>query len=499
MKQLVDILYGVNYNLHGCSSRDYKEKIVSGIGFNSRTITKDELFVALRGTQQTGIAFSKEVLEKGAVAIVGHNEDIQMILHLQSEYTDRCFIAVEDPAQALAVMAANFYDHPAEKLCLIGVTGTNGKTTIATLLHKLLVALGEPCGLLSTIHYQIDQEYIPATHTTPDAVTLQQLMSQMLRKGCRYASMEVSSHALAQHRTYGLSFNGAILSNITHDHLDYHKDFLSYVRTKKRFFDLLSREAFALINTDDANGKHMLQNCHAIQQQSYALATQADYKGKIFADTPEGLEMEIEGIRTHFKLAGYFNAYNLLAVAGAGHLLGVDMQECLQALSNLYGAEGRFEWIPNNKGLHVVIDYAHTPDALQQVLFSLHRMLGAHRSAKIFSVVGCGGDRDPFKRAKMGKIASRYSALSLFTSDNPRNEPPEAIIEDMKKTLPTQAKKKVLSIVDREEAITEALKKASPGDFVLIAGKGHETYQERKGLRKPFSDKYIVNNYLNNL
>ena len=499
MKKLADTLQGVNYNLHGLFSRDYKEKIVAGIGFDSRTITKDDLFVALRGTKQTGIAFGKEALDKGALAVVGHSEDVQMLFHLQNEYVDRYFIAVEDPAQALAVIAANFYDHPSEKLCLIGVTGTNGKTTIATLLQKLLVSLGEPCGLISTIHHDIGQEYISATHTTPDAVTLQQLMAQMLRKGCRYASMEVSSHALAQRRTYGLQFNGAILSNITHDHLDYHKDFLSYVRTKKLFFDYLQKDAFALINADDANGRHMLQNCSSTHQRSYALSTEADYKGKVFSDTPEGLEMEIENIRTHFKLSGHFNAYNLLAVAGAGHLLGIDIRECLQALSNLHGAEGRFEWIPNNKGLHVVIDYAHTPDALQQVLSSLHSMLRAQRSAKIFSVVGCGGDRDSFKRAKMGKIASRYSTLSLFTSDNPRNEPPETIIEDMTKTLPTQARKNVLSIVDREEAITEALKKASPGDFVLIAGKGHETYQEKKGVRKPFSDKYIVNNYLNNL
>ena len=494
MKELTNILQGIEATRH--SRPPLQGARVAGLSFDSRVIQKGELFVALRGTKRSGLHFSSEALRKGAAGLVFHRDELDLLSALQQQYPDRHFISVPCSAEALGYMAANFYDRPAKRLRLVGVTGTNGKTTIATLLQRLLIGLNERCGLLSTVAYDTTARQLPATHTTPDVLSLQRLLSEMLQQGCQYACMEVSSHAIAQRRIAGLHFTGAVMSNVTHDHLDYHKNFLDYVQVKKRFFDDLPGSAFALVNADDANGSRMLQNCRAGQQKCYALKRKADYKGRILSDSLQGLEMEIQGRQAAFCLSGAFNAYNLLAVAAAAHLLGVDFDEALRVLSSTQGVRGRFEWVPNDRGLHVVIDFAHTPDALQQVLSSLARFVKQEDRARLVSVLGCGGNKDQFKRAKMGKIACRYSHMSLFTSDNPRDEDPNRIIADMQAALGAEERKRIRSLPDRAEAIQKALHMARPGDFVLIAGKGHENYQEIAGVRRSFSDKRIVEAYL---
>ena len=494
MKSIEDMLRGIDSTRH--SRPSLQAGRVASIEFDSRSVQKDALFVALRGTKQVGVQFSGEALQRAAVGVVFHHDELPMLGTLQRQYPDRHFIAVDSTAEVLGRMAANFYGHPSEKLRLVGVTGTNGKTTIATLLQSLLSKMGESTGLLSTLMYKVGEKSQPATHTTPDAVSLQRLLAEALRQGCTHLCMEVSSHAVSQKRISGLRFAGGIMSNITHDHLDYHKDFFTYVRVKKSFFDQLPRGAFALVNADDTNSDHILQNCSASEQRHYALRRMADYKGRILSDNLKGLEMEIEGYRVNFCLSGTFNAYNLLAVAAAAHLLGVDMPDALRVLSGLRGVEGRFEWVPNDKGLHVVIDFAHTPDALQQVMSSLVQLSRQGKSVRLFSVLGCGGNKDQLKRAKMGKIACRYSYLSLFTSDNPRDEDPNSIISDMLRALNKEERSRVRVLTDREEAIQNALQSARPGDFVLIAGKGHEDYQEIAGIRRAFSDKRVVETYL---
>ena len=490
MKLLEEILTGLSWTRHSRLSLEGVR--VQSIELDSRKIEEGSVFVALRGTKEAGIRFSGEALSKGAIAIVFHNEELPMLAHLQQQYPDRHFIAVSNTAETLGRMVSSFYAHPSSKLSLIGVTGTNGKTTVATLLQQLLEGLGEPCGLISSLYYYTGSESVPATHTTPNAIEIQRLMATMLRNGKRYASMEVSSHAIHQHRISGLSFDGAVFTNITHEHLDYHKDFQSYIQVKKRFFDDLPKNAFTLVNLDDSHARYMLQNCKAEQQKTYALQHMADYKAKVYSDSIEGLEMEIDGKRVSFMLSGAFNAYNLLAVLSVAELLGIDRVAALEVLSRLRGVKGRFEWIPNDKGLHIVVDYAHTPDALYKVLDSLSKIVKQHPSAKLFSVLGCGGDKDPFKRPKMGKIASQYSHLSVFTSDNPRSEDPALIIEEMKRALTAEEKSRVQGRLERSEAIEEALKQAHPGDFVLIAGKGHEEYEEIAGKRYPYSDHRVI-------
>ena len=497
MKALVDILKGIDATCHSRVHLQGAE--VAGLGFDSRLIAPKELFVALRGTKLAGLRFSSEALQKGAIGIVFHHDELPMLSTLQYQYPDRHFIAVDCSAEALGRMASNFYDHPSQKLSLLGVTGTNGKTTIATLLQRLLLGLGEGCGLLSTVVYDTGASSLPATHTTPDAVSLQKLLAETLKQGARYACIEVSSHAIAQRRISGLSFRGGIISNITHDHLDYHKDFLDYVQVKKRFFDQLPDTAFALINVDDKNGNYMLQNCKAAQQKGYALQRSADYKGRVLSDSIHGMEMEIQQYRAMFSLSGTFNAYNLLAVAAAAHLLGIELVDCLRVLSGIKGVKGRFECVPNDRGLHVVIDFAHTPDALQQVLSSLAQFAKQEKQSRLISVLGCGGNKDQLKRAKMGKIACQYSYKSFFTSDNPRDEDPRDIISDMQKALTQEERSRVSPLPDRTEAIQKALQIARRGDFVLIAGKGHEEYQEIAGSRHAFSDKRIVESQLQTL
>jgi UDP-N-acetylmuramoyl-L-alanyl-D-glutamate--2,6-diaminopimelate ligase len=456
---------------------------VNDIQIDSRKVSEGSLFVAVRGVNADGHAFIEDVITKGAKAIICEQlpaERKEGIVWLQ----------VAESSVAAAIAATNFYNRPSEKLQLVGVTGTNGKTTIATLLYKLFTRLGYTCGLISTVQNMIGKESEPSQYTTPDAVSLNALLKRMVDSGCSRVFMEVSSHAVHQHRVTGLQFSGGIFSNITHDHLDYHKTFDEYIRVKKAFFDSLPRSAFAISNADDKRGAVMLQNCNA-KKYFYSLKTLADFKGKILDNNLEGLQMTINDIEVHFRLIGEFNAYNLLAVYGAAVCLGEDKQEILTGLSSLDGAEGRFEQLisPNDK-LMAIIDYAHTPDALLNVLSAIKKLRKG--TEKLITVVGCGGDRDKTKRPLMAEVVCEHSDRAIFTSDNPRSEDPEAIIADMEKGLLPAFRRKYISITDRKEAIKAAIMMANPEDIILIAGKGHEKYQEIKGVRNHFDDKEIV-------
>jgi len=386
-------------------------------------------------------------------------------------------------------MAHNFYGQPSEKIRLVGVTGTNGKTTVATLLYKLFSALGHTCGLISTVENHIGAEVVPATHTTPDPVSLQALFRKMADAGCSHVFMEVSSHAIHQHRIAGIRFDGGIFTNITHDHLDYHATFDEYIRVKKLFFDGLDKQAFALTNADDKRGMVMLQNTKA-ERKTYSLRIPADFKGKVLENELDGLQMNINKTDVHFRLSGLFNAYNLLAVYGAAELMGEDKMEVLALLSNMKGAPGRFETYRSvNERILGIIDYAHTPDALLNVLATI-KQFGGQR--QLITVVGCGGDRDKTKRPVMAEVACEHSDKVILTSDNPRSEDPEAILNDMESGLSFGQKKKTLRITDRREAIKTACSLAHEDDVILVAGKGHETYQEVKGVRHHFDDKEVL-------
>jgi UDP-N-acetylmuramoyl-L-alanyl-D-glutamate--2,6-diaminopimelate ligase len=392
-------------------------------------------------------------------------------------------------------MAHQFYDAPSTKIKLVGVTGTNGKTTIATLLFKLFSSLGYTCGLVSTVQNQIGDQIIPSTHTTPDAVSLNELLNTMVDAGCSHVFMECSSHAVHQHRITGLMFTGALFSNITHDHLDYHKTFEAYIAAKKGFFDALPATAFAITNADDKRGDVMLQNSKA-KKLSYGLKSSADYKGKILENALTGLVMLVNEIEVHFRLIGEFNAYNLLAVYGAAVNLGIESSVALTNLSMLAGAEGRFDYIISNKQVIGIIDYAHTPDALENVLATIKKLRKGYE--QVITVVGCGGDRDKTKRPIMAQTACDLSDKVILTSDNPRTEDPAQIIADMEAGLNTAAKRKYISIIDRKEAIKAAVEFAKPEDIVLVAGKGHEKYQDINGVKHPFDDKAILLAFFNN-
>jgi UDP-N-acetylmuramoyl-L-alanyl-D-glutamate--2,6-diaminopimelate ligase len=392
-------------------------------------------------------------------------------------------------------MAHQFYDAPSTKIKLIGVTGTNGKTTIATLLFKLFSELGYTCGLVSTVQNQIGDQIIPATHTTPDAVSLNELLNTMVDAGCTHVFMECSSHAVHQHRITGLQFTGALFSNITHDHLDYHKTFEAYIAAKKGFFDALPATAFAISNADDKRGAVMLQNTKA-KKQYYGLKSTADFKGKILENVLTGLVMLVNEVEVHFRLIGEFNAYNLLAVYGAAVNLGIESSTALTTLSMLAGAEGRFDYIISSKQVIGIIDYAHTPDALENVLATIKKLRKGYE--QIITVVGCGGDRDTTKRPIMAQTACDLSDRVILTSDNPRTENPALIIADMEAGLSTAAKRKYITILDRKEAIKAAVEFAKPEDIVLVAGKGHEKYQEINGVKQPFDDKAILLAFFNN-
>ena len=456
---------------------------VNGLQTDSRKVIKGSVFIAVRGVHADGHQFIEKAVQQGAIAVVVETLPAQ-------QDNSITWVQVENSAAAAGIMAHNFFGQPTEKLKLVGVTGTNGKTTIATLLFKLFSGLGYKCGLLSTVENHIGKQVLPATHTTPDAISLNELLAQMVDEGCTHVFMETSSHALHQHRVAGLKYAGAIFSNITHDHLDYHKTFDEYIRVKKSFFDNLASDAFAISNADDKRGQVMLQNTNA-QKYLYSLRTIAGFKGKILESNLSGMVMNIDDQEVHFRLIGEFNAYNLLAVYGAAVCLGEDKQEVLQMLSGLTGAEGRFDYIISPKEKIIgIVDYAHTPDALLNVLATIKNLRKGHE--QVITVVGCGGDRDKTKRPVMGEVACEHSDKVIFTSDNPRSEEPEAILKDMETGLSTAAKRKYILIADRKEAIKTAVSLAKPDDIILVAGKGHEKYQEIKGVKYPFDDKEVV-------
>ena len=471
----------------------YKVKIISVAGIpvnevndlqtDSRKVKPGNCFIAVKGTIADGHSFIDTAIAYGASVIIC--EVLPGILNNDIQY-----IVVENSAVAAGVMAHNFYGQLSEKIKLVGVTGTNGKTTIATLLFKLFSQLGYTCGLLSTVQNQIADKILASTHTTPDAISLNKLIAEMYAEGCSYIFMEVSSHAIDQHRVAGLTFAGGIFSNITHDHLDYHKTFDEYIRVKKQFFDSLPSSAFAISNADDKRGAVMLQNTKA-KKYLYSLKTMADFKGKIVENSLSGLVLMINDIEVHCRLIGTFNAYNLLAVYGAAVCLDQDKQTVLQVLSSLTGAEGRFDYmISTNEKIIGIVDYAHTPDALLNVLATIKNLKQGEE--KIITVVGCGGNRDKTKRPVMAEVACEYSDKIIFTSDNPRNEDPAQIIKDMEEGVPVIARKKYISIVDRKEAIKTAVIVAQQQDIVLVAGKGHEKYQEINGVKYDFDDKEVL-------
>lgn len=478
MKKLQDILYKVHLQQVIGST----EEAVSAIVIDSRKVEAGAVFVAIRGAQSDGHAFIEKAIGDGATAIVC--EELPAATKEGITY-----LVVNNTQEAVGYMAHNFYGEPSKKLKLVGVTGTNGKTTIATVLFKLFTQLGYKCGLVSTVQNQIGDEVIPATHTTPDAVSLNALLARMAKEGCTHVFMESSSHAIHQHRITGLDFAGGIFSNITHDHLDYHKTFDEYIRVKKSFFDHLSSSAFAVSNADDKRGAIMLQNTNA-RKYFYSLKTTAAFKGKILENALTGLVMTINDREIHFRLIGEFNAYNLLAVYGAAICLGEESEKVLTALSLLTGAEGRFDYIISAGMIIGIVDYAHTPDALENVLMTIRKLRKGHE--QIITVVGCGGDRDKTKRPIMAQSACDLSDRVILTSDNPRSENPEAILQDMEQGLNSAAKRKYISIVDRREAIKTAVGLANKEDIILVAGKGHEKYQDIKGIKYPFDDKEVL-------
>jgi UDP-N-acetylmuramoyl-L-alanyl-D-glutamate--2,6-diaminopimelate ligase len=475
MKYLSDIIKGVPFTeLQGSADVE-----ISAVVFDSRKVVPGCLFVAVRGTVVDGHDYIEQAIQQGAAAIIC--EDLPA--HTATEVD---FLMVADSSKVLGTVAANFYDNASDKLKLVGVTGTNGKTTVATLLYQLFRELGYKCGLLSTVENQINGKVIPSTHTTPDPVALNSLLNDMVEQGCDYCFMEVSSHAVAQHRIEGLDFAGGIFTNLTHDHLDYHKTFDNYLKAKKAFFDGLPKDAFALTNVDDRNGNVMLQNTKA-HKKSYALKNMADYRAKILENQFGGLLLMIDGEEVWFRMVGSFNAYNLLAVYTTAMLLEQDKAKVLTALSKLSGAEGRFDYIVAPNKIIGIVDYAHTPDAVQNVLSTIHDIRKGNE--KVITVIGCGGDRDKTKRPVMAKVACEWSDKVILTSDNPRSEDPAAIIKDMEAGVDAAYKRVTVSIADRREAIKTAVMLAQPGDIVLLAGKGHEKYQEIKGVKNHFDDK----------
>ncbi len=476
MKKIAEILRGLKVKqIIGDDARE-----VAQIIFDSRKAAPNCLFVAVKGTQVDGHSYIPKVIENGAIAVICEVLPTNLPENV-------VFIVVENAAETLGLAAANFYDNPTEKFKVVGITGTNGKTSTATLLYDLFSNMGYKCGLISTVEYRIAGKIIPSTHTTPDQIALQSLFLTMVTEGCDFGFMEVSSHALEQNRTAGIQFAGGIFSNITHDHLDYHKTFDNYIAAKKRLFDGLPKTAFALTNNDDRNGKVMLQNTKA-EKYSYALRKMATFRAKILDNSLLGLHLDMDGQDFFARLFGEFNAYNLLAVYSAAVLLGADKTEILTTLSDLKGAEGRFDYIRHpTTDVIGIVDYAHTPDALEKVLETIRQL--RKTGQKIITLTGAGGDRDPVKRRFMGKIGANLSDTLILTSDNPRSEDPLSIIEQMKVDLTDSDSSKILEIPDRRQAIRTAVKLAQHGDIILLAGKGHEKYQEINGVKHDFDDK----------
>ena len=463
-----------------------EDHTITGLTYDSRTATEGNCFFAVRGTQSDGHDYIPRAVEAGAVAVV-----CEQLPDEQREGVS--YVVVADTNKAMADMAAAYYDHPSRELHLVGVTGTNGKTTIATLLYDLYRRMGYRAGLISTVVYRIDTREIPSTHTTPDAIRLNAMLREMVDCGCDYCFMEVSSHSLVQERVRGLKFRGALFTNLTHDHLDYHGTYAEYIKAKKLLFDRLDKQAFALVNVDDRNGEVMVQNCRA-HVARYSLRQMADYRAKVLEMLFDGMLLRIDGEEVWVSFLGRFNAYNLLCVYGAAVELGADRMEVLQALSTLHSVSGRFEPIRSEGGITAIVDYAHTPDALENVIATINDIRSG--GARLIVVCGCGGDRDPSKREAMGRIASREADVAILTSDNPRTEDPERILDQIMQGVAPGAQ--ALRITDRRQAIRTAVVMAQAGDIVLVAGKGHEDYQiighekhhfdDREELRAAFND-----------
>ncbi|MFQ3237994.1 MAG: UDP-N-acetylmuramoyl-L-alanyl-D-glutamate--2,6-diaminopimelate ligase [Olleya marilimosa] len=485
MIALKDILYKVTLDTVVGSTNI----LVRNIHFNSRNVAINDVFVAVKGSLTDGHQYIESAIQQGAIAVIC--QELPNVIK-----TGITYVKVDDSSAALAIMASNFCGNPSENLKLVGVTGTNGKTTIASLLYQLFKKAGFKVGLLSTVKVMVDNQEFPATHTTPDSLTINRYLKLMNDEGVEFCFMEVSSHGIHQNRTLGLRFEGGIFTNLSHDHLDYHDTFAEYRDVKKRFFDELPKTAFALTNGDDKNGSIMLQNTKA-KQYSYALKSFADYKAQILENQFNGLLLKLNDNEVWVRLIGNFNAYNILAIFATAELLGLEKEETLRLISELESVSGRFQFIISDQKITAIVDYAHTPDALQNVLETINDI--RTKNEDVITVVGCGGDRDKTKRPKMGHIASALSTKVIFTSDNPRTEVAEVIIEDIEKGVEPQNFKKTMSIVDRKQAIKTACQLANPNDIILIAGKGHETYQEINGKRHDFDDFKIVQDFLKQL
>jgi len=477
MKQLGDILKGIPVKAVTGST----DLGIDALTFDSRQAKDGSLFFAIKGVARDGHDFIDQVIAAGCKVVV-----VQEDIEVSAQVTK---VLVENTSKSLGELASSFYNNPSKDLKLIGITGTNGKTTTTTLLHKLYTALGYQVGLLSTVVNKIGQSEIASTHTTPDPISLNRLLREMVEAGCSHCFMEVSSHAVHQHRIAGLHFDGGAFTNITHDHLDYHHSFAEYIRVKKSFFDSLKKDAFVLTNADDKNGMVMAQNTEA-KTYTFALKTPADFKAKVMENQFSGLVLTINGTEIWTRLIGDFNAYNLLVVYGVSQLLGEDSTEVLTVLSKLESVDGRFQYIQSKGGITAIIDYAHTPDALENVLKTVANI--RTKNEQVYTVVGCGGDRDKLKRPEMAAIACEWSDKVILTSDNPRSEDPQQIIDEMASGVAGQHFKKTLSIVDRSQAIKTAVAMAEKGDIILIAGKGHEKYQEIKGVKHDFDDLAIT-------
>lgn len=480
MKVLKDILYKVAVEgVWGDTN-----VAIEGIAFDSRKVKTKTLFVAQRGLTTDGHKYIDMAIQSGAVAILC--EEIPSIKEDGITY-----IQVADADAALAIVSSNYYDNPSSKLQLVGVTGTNGKTTVASLLYRLFTKAGKKVGLLSTVKVLVGNQEFPATHTTPDSLAINGYLNDMVQAGVEYCFMEVSSHGIHQKRTEGLDFVGGVFTNLSHDHLDYHNTFAEYRDVKKSFFDFLPKKAFALTNVDDKNGSVMLQNTRA-KKKSYALKTYADYRAKVIEKRLSGTLINYDGIEVWTKLIGAFNIYNLLAIIAVSDLLGLEKMEVLRLVSELESVSGRFEYVISDQNVIGIVDYAHTPDALKNVIQTINDIRTGNE--KLITVVGCGGDRDTTKRPKMAHIASQLSNQAIFTSDNPRTEDPQQILDDMEEGVAPENYKKTLTVMDRRQAIKTACKLSESGDIVLIAGKGHETYQEINGVRSHFSDLEEIEN-----
>jgi len=485
VKLLKDILYKVAIE----SVVGSTEVSVEAIHFNSRNIGKNDVFVAINGSATNGHVYIQSAIDNGATVVVCEVLPEQIVASVT-------YVLVGSSSKALAIMASNYYGNPSQNLKLVGVTGTNGKTTIATLLYQLFKNAGYKVGLLSTVVVKVGDKAFKATHTTPDSLSINRFLKEMNNEGVEFCFMEVSSHGIHQNRTDGLQFEGGVFTNLSHDHLDYHDTFAEYRDVKKRFFDQLPKQAFALVNTDDKNGAVMLQNTSA-KKYKYALKSYADYTAQILENSFNGLLLKINGSEVWTRLVGDFNAYNVLAIFATAELLGLEKVEVLRLISELKSVSGRFQYFISEQKITAIVDYAHTPDALKNVLETINSI--RTNNENLITVVGCGGDRDATKRPKMGHIASALSSKVVFTSDNPRSEVPEAIIKDIEKGVEPQHFKKTLSITDREQAIKTACQLANSGDIILIAGKGHETYQDINGVRFDFDDYKTVEKILKQL